>query len=285
MKTTMLRTLRIRNFKAIRDSGTLKLTPLTVLIGNNGSGKSSLLESLETVQRCVEEHIDAALQMWRGIEHVRNKARQLQIKAGLTGELRSTKPIMFQLAGRVNGQAQCRNGLERAGGGERVVLREGSRPLGPYTPASRRQQRQHRDRSQRRTPHRPAGGEVALERRLGRVHQGLAVLVAVAAGDGGPDAANWPKGASALPRTARISPSSCNIRDLDRQAFDGIVETLQAVLPYAEDVQPVVTSELDRKVYLQLTERDFKVPGWLLSSGTLRILALLAVLHRPTRRR
>jgi predicted ATPase len=42
-----------------------------------------------------------------------------------------------------------------------------------------------------------------------------------------------------------------------------------------------MTSEVERTVYLQLTERDFKVPGWLLSSGTLRILALLALLRHP----
>jgi len=40
--------VRLRNFKAIRDSGVVKLTPLTVLIGNNGSGKSSLVEALLT---------------------------------------------------------------------------------------------------------------------------------------------------------------------------------------------------------------------------------------------
>ena len=39
-KTTRLDSIRVQNFKAIHDSGTVKLTPLTVLIGNNGSGKS-----------------------------------------------------------------------------------------------------------------------------------------------------------------------------------------------------------------------------------------------------
>jgi len=37
---------------------------------------------------------------------------------------------------------------------------------------------------------------------------------------------------------------------------------LLTVLPFAADVQPAVTSELERTVYLQLTEGDFKVPGW-----------------------
>jgi len=41
----------IRNFKAIRDSGHLDLGWLTVFIGNNGSGKSSAVEALETVKR------------------------------------------------------------------------------------------------------------------------------------------------------------------------------------------------------------------------------------------
>ncbi len=43
-----LQSLRVRNFKAIVDSKTLKLGPLTVFIGNNGSGKSSLVEALES---------------------------------------------------------------------------------------------------------------------------------------------------------------------------------------------------------------------------------------------
>ena len=43
-----LNSVRIENFKAVRKSGTVTLTPLTVFIGNNGSGKSSLIEGLET---------------------------------------------------------------------------------------------------------------------------------------------------------------------------------------------------------------------------------------------
>ena len=45
-----LQSVRVRNFKAIVDSKAVKLGPLTVFIGNNGSGKSSLVEALETYQ-------------------------------------------------------------------------------------------------------------------------------------------------------------------------------------------------------------------------------------------
>ena len=56
----------------------------------------------------------------------------------------------------------------------------------------------------------------------------------------------------------------------------------ETLLSYASDVQPTSTFEIERAAYLQLSERDFKVPGWLISAGTLRILALLAVLRHPS---
>jgi len=35
----VLKKIAIENFKAVRQSGEVELTPLTVFIGNNGSGK------------------------------------------------------------------------------------------------------------------------------------------------------------------------------------------------------------------------------------------------------
>lgn len=73
-----------------------------------------------------------------------------------------------------------------------------------------------------------------------------------------------------------------DLRQQDANAFNGIVETMAHVLPYAKDIQPMLTtSEIERKAWLQLSEQNFKVPGWLLSSGTLRLLALLALLRHP----
>ena len=42
-----------------------------------------------------------------------------------------------------------------------------------------------------------------------------------------------------------------------------------------------ITQEIERRVLLEMTEENFKIPGWLLSTGTLRILALLACLRHP----
>ena len=57
-----LKSFRLKNFKAVRDSGVVHFTPLTVLIGDNGSGKSSLIEGLQTYQRIVTDGLDDAMQ-------------------------------------------------------------------------------------------------------------------------------------------------------------------------------------------------------------------------------
>ena len=74
-----------------------------------------------------------------------------------------------------------------------------------------------------------------------------------------------------------------SIRDLDDKTFQDIVDTFEQVLPYADDLQPALTSELERNYYLSLTEINIsqKLPGWLLSQGTLRILALLSLFRHP----
>lgn len=74
VKQPRLQQIRVKNFKAIRDSGVIKFTPLTVFIGNNGSGKSSLVEALETYQQMVTQGLDVAMQRWRGFENVCNRA-------------------------------------------------------------------------------------------------------------------------------------------------------------------------------------------------------------------
>jgi AAA15 family ATPase/GTPase len=61
---------KVKNFKAIRDSKTIKFTPLTAFIGNNGSGKSSIVEALETLQNLSLRGLDAAMQTWHGFEYI-----------------------------------------------------------------------------------------------------------------------------------------------------------------------------------------------------------------------
>src|SRR2546423_1633107 len=73
----MIKSVEIKNFKAI-EKVKVKLTPLTAFIGYNGTGKSSMLEALETFQSIVANGLDKAMQPWKLFEHVHYKGRKKQ---------------------------------------------------------------------------------------------------------------------------------------------------------------------------------------------------------------
>lgn len=61
-QATMLKSWSIENFKAIVNSGDLKLAPITILAGKNSSGKSSLLQSILMIaQTLSNQNRDLAL--------------------------------------------------------------------------------------------------------------------------------------------------------------------------------------------------------------------------------
>jgi predicted ATPase len=66
----MLKEIRIRNFKVIQDSSKLHLRPLTVLIGRNGSGKSSIIESLNWLSHAVYSGAESATEPFQRIKDI-----------------------------------------------------------------------------------------------------------------------------------------------------------------------------------------------------------------------
>src|SRR5262249_16112690 len=80
-----LKSAAIENLKSVQRSGTVAFTPLTVFIGNNGSGKSSLIEALETYRTMVLDGLDAAMGRWRGIEYVWNQRASHRRKTAQDG--------------------------------------------------------------------------------------------------------------------------------------------------------------------------------------------------------
>ena len=59
----MIKSLRLQNFKAFQDTGTLSLKPLTVLAGPNSGGKSSILQSLLLLKQTLEGPPDIHLNL------------------------------------------------------------------------------------------------------------------------------------------------------------------------------------------------------------------------------
>lgn len=260
-----LQSARIRNFKAIVDSRTVRFGSLTVFIGHNGSGKSSLIEGMETYQAILREGLDLAMQRWLGMEHVRHKGLEAKEQAG-----RPVNPMAFDFS--MGTSPRRTNKLHLAvnidPAANRYLIQEESlngEPVKGITVPGHSALLGHAKGHpladqvldwQFLTLAPERMGQLQPQRRTG----GLVRL----AKDG-----------------SNIADYLLDIQRLDVAAFDGIVRTMRYVLPYARDLQPSLTSELERKAYLQLAEGNFKVPGWMLSTGTLRVLGLLAVLRHP----
>ncbi len=284
MKPPFLNSVRVRNFKAIRNSGSVRLTPLTVFIGNNGSGKSSLIEALETFRAFVMQDLDVAMQMWRGIEHIRNKAVARQTRFSKSGTERSSKPIEIGLRGH-NGTVPfaSMSRLDERRGENEIFVQQESLQAGSI--------RCERDENSWLTTHDPDVGPGAVpvpqKQSILRAHLGEYIgrwqFLSLWPQEMGQPLPQIRTGGpiQLVKEGSNIAQYLLDIRDRSLPAFEGIIDAVRHVLPYARDVQPTLTRELERTVYLQLAERDFKVPGWLLSTGTLRILALLAVLRHP----
>ena len=315
MKSPDLQSFRLKNFKAVQDSGIIKFTPLTVFIGNNGSGKSSIIEGLEMLYAITEQGLDSAMRPWLDFKNIWNQAVPHELaKQGEDG-VRSylTNPMSFDLQGSLevetslialNGKPRrisVRSSMDITTGPtyddlfikrERLTQRgpnsfsfaferdDSGNVTGNYTVDEVKKPLQTRLAYDDTVINvsLPAPHEVALKSFISN-WQFISLV---------PQEMGMPKPRRRTVRDIRLEKDGSNIaeyllsiNEIDKTAFAGIVKTLQSILPYTRDLQPTLTSELERAVYLQLTEQDFKIPGWLLSTGTLRILALLALLRHP----
>jgi predicted ATPase len=317
-----LKSFRLKNFKAIRDSGEVRFTPLTVFIGNNGSGKSSIIEGLETFQTLVMNGLDVSMNRWRGFENIRNQAAPHERNAPdedisfeddaleetdyvskygfaedeeppqAEGRSKEPNPIEAQLSRQVaDGLMEYSVIINSSPSGNELFIQSEVLDLNGNPIMRRYENGNAKLFVESLEEFSLTDGESIIStihprHTLARSFAGTVSLWQFAMLN--PDSMGDP-----IPRTrtgsaiklarngANIAEYLLDIRNKDQDAFDGIIETLQYVLPYAVDLQPSLTSEIERAVYLQMTEGGYKIPGWLLSSGTLRILALLALFRHP----
>jgi len=297
MKKPPLRSFQAENFKAIQ-SAKVEFGWLTVFVGNNGSGKSSLIEALETFRDVVLDGVDPAFRRWRGFEHVLNKARPRKLlrRGGSRDGYSPPRKVRFDwnLPGkRLTGHQIITQGP----GGNEVVIQ-------PEQLLQRRKDRTERwtrnDRGQVEFVGSRPGQKSPDHAKMPKLADGQSMLRQFAWESLerwqflmlNPERMGQPTPQQRAADAVKLARDGSNvaeylneIRTTDPSAFDGILAALRYVLPYAADLQPNLTSELERAFYLKMKEgspkEEFDLPGWVLSTGTLRIVGLLAVLRHP----
>ena len=280
-----LRGFRVQNFKAIRDSHPVMLTPLTVFIGNNGSGKSSLIEGLETYRNIVTEGLDVAMQQWLGFEYVLNKTTRRRTQfANDSQTLR--EPIRFAFNGRFPlGLARAEMTVTAKAGFSSILI-ENERFGLPDRILTRGSNghcvMEHESKSSRLSEIFEPGRSAIPKGMRDSVAQ-WQFLSLLPEPMGKPDAKKLATSGHLLlnKNGSNLAQYLLNIRAKDAAVFEGIVESMKFVVDYARNFEPVESTEIRRMMYIQMREADFEIPGWMLSTGTIRILALLAVLRNP----
>src|SRR5581483_5420404 len=303
MSSPSLQSLRLKSFKAVRDSGIVKFTPLTVFIGSNGSGKSSVIEGLEMLHTIITADLDTAVAPWRSFRDILNKAvsHKLENKPSQRARPYYTNPISFDLRSSLENRVHVRYSLEIADGPGRNDLfikqetlnqkKERNIPSFDFT----RDDRGHVtgkytvDEEELIDTRLPDGtsllnlisSRLPYDIPLREFIEKWQFISLIPQNMGSEKRQNLTMSQVKLEKDgSNIAEYLLHIQNSSPQVFESIIDTLRDVLPYSQDLQVALRYELDT-VYLQLTEENFKVPGWLLSTGTLRILALLALLRHP----
>ncbi|HEY6330392.1 MAG TPA: ATP-binding protein, partial [Blastocatellia bacterium] len=295
----------------MQDSGLIKFTPLTVLIGYNGSGKSSLIEGLELIQTIGTTDVDEAVGDWQGFEHIWHKGVPHEPIRQRDGRVVLTNPMSLQFDGSALDAARPRSvsatiELTLGESGQLVVCDEeivfgrwwsyrrdsSGLVIAKRPPKEVAAARMGNDPVFRRRPNakgvlsnldRLSEDETLIKHILHDVVWGWQFVALAPNGMGG---------SSPLKRTgarilfdedgSNLAEYLLEIKNQDEAAFRDIFETLRYVLPYAVDLEPAISEELEQSVYLRFSEQGFNIPGWVMSQGTLRLLGLLALLRHPS---
>ena len=298
-----IKSIAVENFKALRNSGRITLKPLTAIIGNNGSGKSSLLEAVETYIDILRNGVDIAMQRWQGFEQVWHKAAEsgMDPRPQLAQRLHPMRIAMDLQWGSAKAKSKGHVSMAVNATEDRnfVYIQKESGQAGA---SSFERNAVGRTANQ-------SGGVVSspdlqsgIEAALKSVGRGQSLVPYLGVFDGlVSNLRNTlflrldPEGIGQLQQVKRsgervqlasdgsnVAEYLMDLRERAPAAFGQISQALRYVLPYASDVEPkVLEAGIIRRSYVQLLEDKYEIPGWLMSTGSLRVLPLIATLLDP----
>ena len=308
----MIDQIIIRNFKAIGDSGELKLHPLTVFIGNNGTGKSSVLEALRMLQSCVKDNLQEGFKEWGGLDRVHNYREQGgDVKVTEAGFRKKSEGIFIMIQcsiDQIHFEYNIKLNTNETGDfyvvesenlyrdrkfvfEAKVIDNEGN---GSCNFGFQSENKSSIKQFDYKSNHLLLSTIIAsglsrnFDEPISKMRNyilGWQFLHLNAHDMGKPVLQNR------LEKDIELSYDGRNIAEyvlwLRTQSEDyvnGLINRLQFVLPYLQKLQPNITGSINPEVELLMHEdhpQSRALPGWLLSSGTLRIAALLSMFDSP----
>jgi len=274
----MIRTIAFQNFKALRHV-IIDLSPFTLIVGPNASGKTSMLEGLHYLARLGETPPEELFRDDNEPNRLRSAGASDAMLLGITGEWQGTEGSLF-LGAAPSRRESWQFDLEGKWDGADVPLRR-SKELGPWL---------------YRPPHEPLRDAI-----------GSAALLYL-----DPGAISRPSYSEEI--TLRVHHDGSNVAavlaDLavsDPSAFQRLRERLQAVVPSVKELrlqrakiektefepvevhgeryfQEVRTKAVGHQIVLDFLTAD-GLDAELASEGTLLTLGLLTILSVPSRPR
>lgn len=305
----MIKKITITNFKAIQHCLNLPLQPFTAFIGNNGSGKSSAMEAMRTLHLCLTKNIEDAFSIWGGLDKVRNyNAIQDEATVSQFGFKQKHQPITLWLECDLNGRHyEYQVSFNLSLNDDFYIIENEELHLNGH-PIIATNSIDNDGNSYCQTFYTEEGA-IDFKHKSNVLLLSLndvnALKVNYQISEFKDFIVNWqflylnahemgkPVMQNRLTKNIRLDYDGRNIaeyilwiRSQGQEYLDSIVQKMIFVLPYIKQIQPNIQETFNREVELLLHETHDKstpLPGWLLSSGTLRILALLSVFDTPKR--
>ncbi|MDR1289875.1 MAG: AAA family ATPase [Planctomycetaceae bacterium] len=280
----MLKNVTIKNFKAIQ-STTVKLTDLSVLIGNNGSGKSSFIEALQMLQDALIDGLSKTFQdRWFSFEYIRNADQKK-----LTGKKLFENDIEIILRGKLGKDSfTYKVGFNAVPNGDLYIitnesLKKGTKTIFEKDIANTQMNNgvviSSLPENQFQTSLQLADTKESFGVDFRNYVLSWQFLTLE------PEQMYFPTQRNYSAQKVKMKHSGENLADFFRRLQNKpdlsnlIIDKLRYVLP---DLDYIGEDEINvqKHIYLFLKEYNGKrLPSWLFSSGTLRILALLSILN------
>lgn len=278
----MLERVQVRNYKSLRHVD-LRLGRLAVFVGENGAGKSNLLDAVRFVADALDVGLDHALRGRGGVDAVRRRTsgHPTHFAIGLT--LRSAS-----IEGRFRFEVGARSGKEHVVTSEEAVVRavdglvfdkqvryavrEGEVLEAPEGALSRADPRELYVRNLTAVPELAALVDAIKSSSI--LHPAPSVLKELAA----PDARAW-----LASDGGNLASIVKNLAHEHPEAHARVVEYLAAVVPGIADVRHVTAANRETLQFrLRMDNRqDWPFFASSMSDGTLRATALLTALFQP----